>query len=98
MGTVSSIYAHRVKRAANDERVFMWKLCAIDGEPTENGCYIVFLTDDAGGNPSTAIMDWDVERKTFVLSFPQAIAEGVGVIAFHQIESPLMIAERATAN
>lgn len=98
MGTVSSIYAHRVRRAANDERVFMWQLCAVDGEPKENGTYLVFVTDEEGSKPDTAVMDWDVDRKTFVLSFPQTLEDGVGVIAYHQIESPLLIAERALAN
>ena len=74
-----------------------WKVCAQDGAPDSSGTYLCFLMDEAE-DVIPAVMDWVEDRGGFSLTFPQPIPYGIGVIAYHRIESPVVMIERTRPN
>lgn len=74
-----------------------WRVCGQDGKPDATGTYLCFLMDE-DDEVIAAVMDWAEEREGFTLTFPQPVPFGVGVIAYHRIESPVTMIERTRPN
>lgn len=67
-----------------------WRVAALDGPPKRSGSYVCFLMDEQD-RVTTAVMDWVAHRKAFIAPFEQDLNANMGVIAYHEIESPAML-------